>query len=122
MREEAPGHAGLPLHGAEVALAVAPPEREAGDEVMEDEVVEHDDARALAQRLDDPAVRVGVVADVVEADVGVARRRLPARHDRDVEPLAQRREQELAVLRYSRPLGRKRREVRDLHASSRSIA
>src|SRR5437764_6329074 len=122
VREEAAGHAGLPLHGAEVALAVAPPEREARDEVVEDEVVEDDDPRALPQRLDDPAVRVGVVADVVEADVGVPRRRLSTRHDMDVEPLPQRREQELAVLRDSGPLWGKRREVGDLHATSRSIA
>jgi hypothetical protein len=43
--------------------------------MVEDEVVEHDDAWPLAQRLDDPAVRVRVVADVVEADVRVGGRR-----------------------------------------------
>ena len=48
-----------------------------------------DDARPAAQRVDDPAVRVGVVADVVEREVGAARRaRLAAADDLDVDVLA----------------------------------
>jgi hypothetical protein len=47
--------------------------------VVEHEVVEYDDARPPPQRLDDPAVRVRVVADVVEADVRVGRRRAAVR-------------------------------------------
>src|SRR5437763_740344 len=38
VRKEPSGHAGLALHGAEVALAVASSEREARDEVVEDEI------------------------------------------------------------------------------------
>src|SRR5205823_2427850 len=90
------------------------------DEVVEHEVVEDYDHRPLAQRLDDPAVRVGVVADVVEADVGVARR--AAGHDLEVDPLRERRHEQLAVLGDPGPLRGKRRVVRDLHASRRSIA
>ena len=64
--EEPTDHAALALHCVEVAVTVAPPDRQTGDEVMEDEVVEHDDAGPPPQRLDDPAVRIRVVADVVE--------------------------------------------------------
>ena len=56
----------LALHRVEVAVPVPRPIVMPGDEVVEDEVVQDDDARAPAQRLDDPAVRVRVVADVVE--------------------------------------------------------
>ena len=63
-----------------------------GDEVVEDEVVQHDDAGPPAQRVDDPAVRVRIVADVVERDVGVRDGRRAARpHDLDLdEPLERR--------------------------------
>jgi hypothetical protein len=37
--------------------------------VVEDEVVQDDDAGPASERLDDPAVGLGVVADVVEGDV-----------------------------------------------------
>jgi hypothetical protein len=36
---------------------------------MEHELVQHYDTGLLAQRVDDPAVGVGIVADVVERDV-----------------------------------------------------
>ena len=72
MPEQAADHAALPLHRVEVAVPVAAADRQPGDEVMEDEVVQDDDAGPLAQRVDDPAVRVRVVADVVERDVGAA--------------------------------------------------
>ena len=83
--EQAADDAALALHRVEVAVAVAAADREPGDEVVEDEVVEDDDAGRAAQRLDDPAVRVRVVADVVDAEVGSARRLLrPALHDDDL--------------------------------------
>ena len=52
-------------------------------EVVQDELVQHDDPGPLAQRVDDPAVRVGVVADVVERDVRL-RRALAGLRDDDV--------------------------------------
>jgi hypothetical protein len=55
--------------------------------VVEDEVVEHDDASPPPERVHDPAVRLRVVADVVEGDVGPARRPLGASpDDGQVEP------------------------------------
>ena len=72
--EQPADDAALALHRVEVAVAVAPADRQPGDEVVEDELVQDDDARPLAQRVDDPAVRVRVVADVVEREVGAARR------------------------------------------------
>ena len=65
--EQPPDDAALALHRVEVAVPVAAADREAGDEMVEDEVVEDDDSGRSAQRLDDPAVRVRVVADVVDA-------------------------------------------------------
>ena len=55
-------------------MAVAAPDREPGDEVMEHEVVQHDEPGRAAQRLHDPAVSLGIVADVVDAEIGPARR------------------------------------------------
>ena len=57
--EQPADDAGLALHRVEVAVAVAAADRQAGDEVVEHEVVEDDDAGAAAQRIDDPAVRSG---------------------------------------------------------------
>ena len=73
MAEQPPDDAALALHGVEVAVSVAAADREAGDEVVEDEVVQHDDAGSAAQRLDDPAVRLRIVADVVDAEIDVPR-------------------------------------------------
>ena len=47
-----------------------------GDEMVEDELVQNDEPAAPPERIDDPAVRVRVVSDVVEGDVGAARRLL----------------------------------------------
>ena len=60
-------------------MAVAAADRQPRDQVVEDEVVQDDDAWPLAQRIDDPAVRVGVVADVVEGEVAARRARRPRR-------------------------------------------
>ena len=119
-----PDDAGVALHRVQVAIGVAAAERHSGDEVMQDEVVEDDDAWPPPQRVDDPAVRVGVVSDVVERDVRPARR--PPRStsdDDDLQPLLERRQQQRAVVGDPRPLGRKRRVVGDLHEpSSRSTS
>ena len=87
MREQPPGDAGLALHRTEIALAVLAPQRQPGDEVVEDELVQHDDAGPLPQRLDDPAVRIRRVADVVERDVGAtAAAQVTVLDDLHVEP------------------------------------
>ena len=57
-------------------------ERQARDEVVEHEVVEDDDARTPAQPFEDPAVHLGVVADVVERDVAARACRRAARRRR----------------------------------------
>ena len=62
------------LEGVQVGIPVAAGERDTRDEVVEDEVVEDDDARRAAQRVDDPAVGLWVVADVVHREVRPARR------------------------------------------------
>ena len=49
-------------------------------------VVEDDDSRLPAQRVDDPAVRVGIVSDVVDGDVRVRHgTRAPGSHRLDVD-------------------------------------
>jgi hypothetical protein len=107
--QQPPRDARVTLHGAEVTLCIAPPERHAGDQVVKNEVVEDDDPGPPSQRLDDPPVRVRVVAHVVEAHVADGS---PAsRRDFDVEAALERRQQQRAVLRDSRPFRRERREV-----------
>ena len=79
MREQPPDHAVLALHRVEVAVPVAPPDGDSGDEVVEHEVVQHDEARRPPKRIEDPAVRVGVVANVVDGEIDTARGRLAPR-------------------------------------------
>ena len=55
VREQAADDTVLELHRVEVAVAVAPADGHPGDEVVDDEVVQDDDARPAAQRVDDPA-------------------------------------------------------------------
>ena len=81
--------------------------------------MQHDDARALAQRIDDPAVRVRVVADVVERDVGGGRP-LARLGDDDLDALAQRRQEQRRVVGDPRARRRQRRVVGDLHERSAS--
>ena len=64
--EQPADDAGVALHRVEVRLGVASPERQSRHEVVEDEVVQDDEAPAALERIDDPAVGVRVVADVVE--------------------------------------------------------
>ena len=124
MREQPPDDAVLALHRVQVPVAVPPADRHPGHEVVHHEVVEDDDARPPAEGVDDPGVGVGVVADVVERDVRVARRAGAPRslHDAQVDALAQRGQEQRAVVGDARLLRRQRREIRQLHASSRSIA
>ena len=123
MREEASDDPVVALHRVEVAVPVATADGHPGHEVVQDEVVEDDDAGAAAERVDDPRVRVGVVADVVEAEVCPARRALPPvrLHD-EVDPPPEGRDEERRVVGDPRPLRRHRRVVRDPHARSLSTA
>ena len=84
MRQQATGDAGVALHGGEITVAVLPADRQSGDEVMEDEVVKDDHSRPASQRVHDPAVRLRVVANVVERDIGGNRPRPAATHDCDL--------------------------------------
>ena len=80
-------------------MAVASSDGDAGDEVVQHEVVEDDDAGSAAQRVEDPAVRVGVVANVVDGEVRFARRALrTALDDVDVDVLAERGQQQCRVV------------------------
>ena len=105
MGEQPPDDTGLPLHRIEVPVTVAPPDREPGNEVVEHEVVQDDETRCPPQRLDDPSVRVGIVADVVNAEIDTVRRALAAAtDDLDLGPLAQRGHEQRRVVRDARPL------------------
>ena len=111
-REQPPGDPLLPLERAEVARDVPARERHAGDEVVEDELVEDDDPRPRAQRLDDPSMRVRVVADVVERDVGFRRPAAPAGNI-DLDAPSERGQEQRAVVGDAGALGGQRRVVRD---------
>ena len=79
----------LALHRVEVAVAVAPADRERRRRGDGGRSRAGRRRRASPQRVDDPAVGVGVVADVVDGEIGAARRALrPALDDDDVDPLA----------------------------------
>jgi hypothetical protein len=62
-------NAGVALDCGEVRAAVAASEREPGDELVEGDLVQHDETGAAAKRGVDPAVRLRVVAQVVQVDV-----------------------------------------------------
>ncbi len=66
---------------AEVALLVAASQREPGHEMVKHELVENDEPSPALERIDDPAVRVWVVSNVVERKVGASRRSPPAAAD-----------------------------------------
>ena len=117
--EQPAGHAELALHRVEVAAAVPAADRDPGDQVVQHVLVQHDDAGPLAQRVDDPAVRVRVVADVVERDVRGGRA-LARLGDDDLDALAQRRQEQRRVVGDPRARRRQRRVVGDLHDRSAS--
>ena len=97
------------LERVEIGTRVAPRERQARDEMVEDEVVEHDDTRAAAERGHDPAVCLRIVADVVEGDVGLGRAAQSARAGLDdLEVVFQRGQEQRAVVGDTRPRRRQR--------------
>src|SRR3954454_11388963 len=85
---------------------------------MKNEVVEDDDARTLAQPLEDPAVHLDVVPDVVQRDV--AARAAVARRNVDLDARAERGHEKCGVVGDARPLWRHRAVVRDPHTDSSS--
>ena len=102
--EQAADEALLALHRREVAGGVPAGEGHADDQVVQDEVVQDDDSGLPAQRLDDPAVRLGVVADVVETDVRSGVTAEPAgTGDDDVDPLLERRQEQRGIVRDPGP-------------------
>ena len=114
--EKAPDDTPLPLHRVEIAVTVAAADREACNEVVQDEVVQHDEARRPSQRVHDPAVRVRIVAYVVDAEICAARRTLAAApHHLDLDALLQRGDEQRGVVGDARLLRRHRAEVGDLH-------
>ena len=105
--EQPSDHARLELHRVQVAARVAARDGHPCHEVVQDDVVEDDDARPLAERLDDPAVRVRIVADVVERDIEAARG-TPMLRNLDLDPLLERGQQVRAVVGDPGPIGRQR--------------
>ena len=107
--EQPPRHACLALHRGEIRVAVLAPDRQPRDEMVDDPVVEDDDTGLPPQGVDDPAVRVRVVADVVERHVRAADRPRPARpHDLDVDEPLERRQQQRRVVGDARRVRRQR--------------
>ena len=103
MGEQPPDHARLALHRVQVAGAVAARERHAGDQMVDDQLVEDDEAAVRPERVQDPPVRLRAVADVEEPDV---RRTTPPPsrlHDVDVSPTPERGHKQCAVVRDPTP-------------------
>ena len=75
---------------------------------MQHEVVEHDNAGTAAQRVDDPSVRVGVVPDVVQRDIGGNRTRPASACDFDIDEPFENRQEKRAVIGDAAALGRQR--------------
>ena len=100
MRQQAARNAGVAFHGSEIAVPVLPADRQSCDEMVEHEVVQDDHSRPASQRVDDPAVRFRIVADVVERDVGGHGPRASAPHNRELNELPERRQQQRGVVGY----------------------
>ena len=121
--EQPPHDSTLALHRVEVPVPVAAPDRQSGHEMVKHEVVEDDDPGRPAQRFDDPAMGIGVVADLVHAEVGSTRRLLRSTlDDDDVAPLPERRHEQRGIVGDPGALRWHRAEERDSHDSNRSIA
>jgi hypothetical protein len=98
--EEPPREPVLALESVQVAAGVAARERQSGDEMMEYEVVQDDDPGAPAELGHDPAMRVGVVADMVEVEIGVGSpSKATAARDRHVDALPELGQEQSAVIR-----------------------
>ena len=84
------GHVGVPVISTD---------RHARNQMVDHEVVQHDDAGPATERVHDPSVGVGIVADVVERDVRIRNRpRTPWTYDLDLdEPLERGKKQHRVV-------------------------
>src|SRR4029077_14263507 len=69
VREQASGNSRIAFHRREIAMTVLAADREPGDEMMQEEVMQYDDTRPASQRIDVPAVRLRIVADVKQRNV-----------------------------------------------------
>jgi hypothetical protein len=81
-------------------MAILASDRETGDEMMQHELMQDDDARTATESIDDPTVRIGVVANVVDGDIGVgdwARATRP--NGLDVDELLELRKEQCGVVR-----------------------
>ena len=108
MREQSSGDAGVALHRREIAVTVLAADREPGDEMVQDEVVQDDDTRPSSQRIDDPAVRLRIVADVKQRNVRHDRTGAPAPDDLELDEAAECRQEQRRVVRDPGPLRRER--------------
>ena len=70
-------------------MTVLPADREPGDEMVQDEVVQDNDTRPSSQRIDDPAVRLRIVADVKQRDIRCDRARASAPNDLEFDEAAE---------------------------------
>ncbi len=121
MRDEPARNAGVALHRSEVSVPVLATDRQSGDEMVQDEIVKHDDTGATPERVDDPSVGLRVVADMEEGHVGCDRPRSAAADDLDVEQALQCRQQQRGVVRDPGALRRERRVVGDSQLRRRAI-
>jgi hypothetical protein len=105
----ASNESGFRLHQVQVCVTVASPDRDPGDEMVKDEVVQDHDSGLPTKLVHDPSMCLGVVSDVVEVNVRLWAPTPARRFDHDhVEPLAQGGDEQGAVVRYPGSLGRKR--------------
>ena len=108
VREQASGNSSVAFHRREIAVTVLPADREPGDEVVQDEVVQDDDTRPSSQRIDDPAVRLRIVADVKQRDVRCDRAGASAPDDLELDEAAECRQEQRGVVGDPGPLRRER--------------
>ena len=76
--------------------------------MVQDEVVQDDDTRPSSQRIDDPAVRLRIVADVKQRDVRCDRAGASAPDDVHLDEAAECRQEQRGVVRDPGPLRRER--------------
>src|SRR4030095_8668737 len=99
---------------------VLAPERQPRNKMVQDEVVEHDDAGAAPEPFEDPAVDGRVVTHVIERDVAV--RALPTSRDFDLEAPTKRGNAKRRVVADGGEFRRQRVVVRDSRVRSLSRA
>src|SRR5437763_14773565 len=86
VREQPPDDPSVSKHRRAIALGVAATYGQSGDQVVDHEVVQHDRARAAAQRLEDPSMPLRTAGDVADGEVDVPRWDPPLAGDADLAP------------------------------------